>query len=319
MRFVLSARRQMVWLLALLFLVISLPTMAQPAPDVLRIGYQKYGTLVLLKARGSLEKRLAVQGIQVKWVEFPGGPQLLEAMNVGSLDFGVTGETPPIFAQAAGADLLYIANEPPDPQGEGIVVPKNSLIRSVKDLKGKRVALNKGSNVHYLLVRALENAGLKYSDITPVFLSPSDAPAAFSRGSVDAWAIWDPFFATAEKQFGARLIADGRGNVSNHQFYLASRSYANHHPAVINSVVEELAKLDAWGKNHRQEVASELARQIGLSQDILLVSANRSSYGIKLIDSKVIAEQQRIADTFYRLQLIPKKLVVKDLIWQPKR
>src|SRR6476469_232111 len=123
----------------------GLPTfgMSQGKP-LLRIGFQKYGTLTLLKAAGTLDKRLAQQGIDTKWIEFPAGPQLLEGLNVGSVDFGTVGEAPPIFAQAAGAQLIYVANEPPAPLSEAIVVPKNSTLASVADLKGKKVALNKG-------------------------------------------------------------------------------------------------------------------------------------------------------------------------------
>jgi ABC-type nitrate/sulfonate/bicarbonate transport systems, periplasmic components len=139
-------------LVALFAAAVSFGAITQAQAESLRIGYQKYGTLVLLKAKGTLEKRLAEQGVQVQWTEFPGGPQLLEGLNVGSIDFGVTGETPPVFAQAAGADLLYVAYEPPAPHSEAILVPKGSPIQSVKELKGKKVALNKGSNVHYLLV-----------------------------------------------------------------------------------------------------------------------------------------------------------------------
>src|SRR6201995_3237614 len=136
---------------------------------VVRVGYQKYGKLVLLKGRGSLEEKLKPLGYTVAWTEFPSGPPLLEALNVGAIDFGIAGETPPIFAQAAGAPLVSLAYDPPAPQGEAILVPKDSPLKSVAELKGKKVALNKGSNVHYLLVRALEKAGLKYSDITPGF------------------------------------------------------------------------------------------------------------------------------------------------------
>ena len=151
-------------LVALFAAAVSFGAIVQAqAAETLRIGYQKYGTLVLLKAKGTLEKRLAAQGVNVQWTEFPGGPQLLEGLNVGSIDFGVTGETPPVFAQAAGADLLYVAYEPPAPTSEAILVPKDSPIKSVAELKGKKVVLNKGSNVHYLLVRALEDAGLKYT------------------------------------------------------------------------------------------------------------------------------------------------------------
>ena len=115
------------------------------AAKQLRIGYQKYGTLTVLKARGTLEKRLASQGIEVKWTEFPAGPQLLEGLNVGAIDFGTTGEAPPIFALAAGAHLVYVGNQPPAPAGEAIIVPKNSPLKTVADLKGKRVAFNKRS------------------------------------------------------------------------------------------------------------------------------------------------------------------------------
>ncbi|HCL4295845.1 TPA: ABC transporter substrate-binding protein, partial [Pseudomonas aeruginosa] len=138
-------------LAALLVAALSYGVQAdEKSANTLRIGYQKYGTLVLLKARGTLEKRLAEDGVKVQWTEFPGGPQLLEGLNVGSIDFGVTGETPPVFAQAAGADLLYVAYEPPAPTSEAILLPKDSPIRSVAELKGRKVALNKGSNVHYL-------------------------------------------------------------------------------------------------------------------------------------------------------------------------
>ena len=188
-----------------------LPASAQNKAETLRIGYQKYGTLTVLKARGDLEKRLAPQGIEVKWTEFPAGPQLLEGLNVGSIDFGTVGEAPPIFAQAAGADLVYVANQPPAPTGEAIVVPKDSPLKSVAELKGKKVALNKGSNVHYLLLKALEKAGVKYGEVHVVFLPPADARAAFERGAVDAWVIWDPFLAAAEKQLGAKVLADGKG------------------------------------------------------------------------------------------------------------
>lgn len=283
----------------------------------LRIGYQKYGNLLLVKTKGNLEQRLVKQGIQVKWVEFPGGPQLLEGLNVGSIDFGVTGETPPIFAQAAGANLVYVANEPPAPTSEAILVAKDSPIQSVAELKGKKVALNKGSNVHYLLVRALQEAGLKYSDITPVYLAPSDARAAFESNRVDAWVIWDPFQAAAEIQLSARVLKDGSNLVDNHQFYLASRPYAEQHPQVITAIVEEIQKVGDWPKNNPKQVTDLVAPILGLSKDITLLAVTRQSYGTQFITPKVVAEQQKIADTFSELRLIPKKLNISDVIWTP--
>lgn len=287
---------------------------AQASKDVLRIGFQKYGTLTLLRARGDLEKRLAPLGIEVKWAEFPAGPQLLEGLNVGSIDFGTVGEAPPIFAQAAGADLVYVANQPPAPQAEAIVVPKDSPLKSVADLRGKKVALNKGSNVHYLLVKALEKAGVPYGDIQTIFLPPADARAAFERGAVDAWAIWDPFLAAAERQIGARVLADGRSLVSNHQFYLASRPYADKKPQVIAAIIDELVKLDVWATRSVKDVAAVLAPQIGLDVGIAELAASRFAYGIKPISAAVAAEQQKIADAFFHLKLIPKAIRIADAL-----
>ncbi|SDI56183.1 sulfonate transport system substrate-binding protein [Pseudomonas flavescens] len=302
-------------LVALFAAAISFGAITAAQAETLRIGYQKYGTLVLLKAKGTLEKRLADKGVDVKWTEFPGGPQLLEGLNVGSVDFGVTGETPPVFAQAAGADLLYVAYEPPAPHSEAILVPKDSPLKSVAELKGKKVALNKGSNVHYLLVRALEDAGLKYSDIQPVYLPPADARAAFERGSVDAWVIWDPFQAAAEQQLQARTLRDGEGLVDNHQFYLATRSYAEKNPQVLQALIEEVRAVGEDSKADPEKVTDQVAPLLGLPRDITAIAVKRQGYGAALLTPEVVAAQQKIADTFTELKLIPRKLSIKDVIW----
>jgi len=279
----------------------------------IRIGFQKYGKLVLLKGRGTLEEKMKPLGYNVVWTEFPSGPPLLEAMNVGSIDFGITGETPPIFAQAAGAPLVYLAFDPPAPQGEAILVPKDSPLKSVADLRGKKVAFNKGSNVHYLLVRALENAGLKYTDIQTVYLAPADALAAFSRGAVDAWVIWDPYEAAAEASTGARILTDGTNLVSNYQFYFSSRKFLADNAGAVDVVLEALNETDDWVKNHIEETASQLSPSVGLPPAVLAVSLKREAYGIRPITDEVIASQQRIADTFFALGLLPKALTVSDL------
>ena len=287
--------------------------------DEVRIGYQKYGTLILLKASGELEKRLAPLGVKVTWSEFPAGPQLLEGLNVGGVDFGTTGETPPIFAQAANAKIKYIGYEPPAPRGEAIVVQSNSSIKTVADLKGKKVVLNKGSNVHYLLVKALEKAGLKYSDVETVFLAPADARAAFERGSVDAWVIWEPFLAAAETSIGAKVIQDGTNTVNNHQFYLAEENYASKRPDVVAAIFDELKKVNDWAVTKPKEVANALAPLTGLDSITLEKALERGGYGINYLNEKVITEQQKIADTFYDLKLIPKKLDIKSVVWQPEQ
>jgi sulfonate transport system substrate-binding protein len=300
-------------LAAILFLMAVAPfASSQNTDNVLRIGYQKYGTLVLLKARGSLEKRLAPLQVEVTWTEFPAGPQLLEGLNVGSIDFGTVGEAPPIFAQAAGADLVYVGNEPAASAAEAILVPKDSPIKTVAALKGKKVVLNKGSNVHYLLVKLLEKAGVQYNDIDTVFLTPADARAAFERGSVDAWAIWEPFLAAAQRQTGARVLADGNGVVSNHQFFLAARPFALKRADVVAIVLEEVAAVDQWAKTNHKEAAAALQPQIGLDQATLELALSRGGYGVTPVSDAVLAEQQRIADAFYNLKLIPKHINIRD-------
>ena len=117
-------------------------------------------------------------------------------------------------------------------------MPKDSPIRKVAELKGKKIAVAKGSNANYLLVRLLENAGLKYGDVDVVYLPPADARAAFESGRVDAWSIWDPFLAAAEKQLTARVLADGKGAVANHQFYLAARAFAEKNPEIVRILIE---------------------------------------------------------------------------------
>jgi sulfonate transport system substrate-binding protein len=284
---------------------------------VVRIGFQKYGKLVLLKSKGTLEEKLKSAGYKVVWTEFPSGPPLLEALNVGAIDFGNTGEAPPIFAQAAGAPIQYVAYEPPAPKGEAILVPKDSPLKSVADLKGKKVALNKGSNVHYLLLKALEKAGVKYSEIEPVFLAPADARAAFERGAVDAWVIWDPFQAAAEAATGARTLADGTGIVANYQFYFASKKFVAANPEIVDAVLAELSSVDDWAKGDIHAVAEQLAPAIGLSVPVVEVALKRQAYGIRPITDAVIADQKQVADAFFALNLIPKSIKISDVARKP--
>lgn len=280
----------------------------------LSIGFQKYGLLPIVKARGDLDQVLKAQGIQVKWVEFPAGPQLLEGLNVGSVVFGESGEAPPIFAQAASPNLVYVANQPAAPKAEALLVRQDSSIHSVKDLKGKRVVLNKGSNVHYLLLKVLQANHLSLSDINVVYLPPADARAAFEKGAVDAWVIWDPFFAAAEQQLHARVLATGQDLVSNHQFYLADRKFAQNNPQVLNTVVTELNKTTEWVKTHQDDAAKLLEKPTGLDIGILKTSISRMGFGVTPITAQVAQEQQNVADAFYQEKLIPKQIHIQDAI-----
>lgn len=286
----------------------------QPDTTTLNIGYQKYGLLPIIKARGDLDKALKEKGVTVKWVEFPAGPQLLEGLNVGSVSFGEAGEAPPIFAQAANSNLVYIANQPAAPKAEALIVPQDSAIKTVQDLKGKRVVLNKGSNVHYLLLKVLEANNLKLEDIDVVYLPPADARAAFEKGAVDAWVIWDPFFAAAEQQLGAQVLATGENLVSNHQFYLADRKFAEQHPEILKVVVNELNTTTQWVSQHQVDAAKLLEKPTGLALDVLNTSISRMGFGVKPISNDVAKEQQFVADAFYQQKLIPNKINIQAAI-----
>lgn len=281
--------------------------LAQKFSRTLRIGHQK-GWLSILKARGTLEKRLAPLGVAVSWTEFNAGPVQLEALNVGAIDFGDVGEAPPIFAQAAGAPLVYAGATVPRPKLEALILPKGSPIKTVADLKGKKIAFNKGSNVQYFLVKLLEKNGLKYSDVQAIFLAPADARAAFEKGAVDAWIIWDPFLAAAQKTLEARLLADASGVVNNRAYYFTSRDFASKNTDVLKIAIEEINAIDTWIARNKAAAATELAAVLGLDKSITEVYVGRAAYGTAPVTREILAEQQVIADTFFELKLIPKKL-----------
>jgi sulfonate transport system substrate-binding protein len=309
------SRHIVVGVLLLTLLAMLLPSRGAINPKEFRIGYQKAAnTLVLLKAHGTLEQRLRPLGVQVKWLEFTAGPQLLEGLNVGSIDFGYVGEVPPIFALAAGANLVYTAYELPTPEAEGILVSKESPMAKIEDLKGKKVAFNKGSDVHWLVVSALQKVGLKYTDIQPVYLTPADARAAFQRGAVDAWAIWDPFFVAAQKQIGARVLTDAQGITNRYQYFLSAREYAEKKPEILAIAMEELGTVGQWVRQNYKEAAAELAPIQGLEPEVVEAALRHYQHIYRPIDDTVLTDQQKIADAFFELRLIPKKISVRDAV-----
>ncbi len=243
----------------------------------------------------------------------------MEALNAGAIDFGSAGEAPPIFAQAASPELRYVAAEPPAPRGEAILVAKDSPIKTVADLRGRTIALNKGSNVHFLLVRALEKAGIPYDAVKLAFLAPADANAAFVRGSVDAWAIWDPYLAAAERATGARVLTDAQGLAPNRQFYLSRRGFTDTRPEIVAEVLKAIGEIDAWAEGHAEAVAAELAPSVGIPAPVLGVALGRLSYGVATLDATAVTDQQKVADAFLALGLLPKPIRVADAVWTPPR
>ncbi|HJV70380.1 aliphatic sulfonate ABC transporter substrate-binding protein [Ideonella sp.] len=289
---------------------------ADGGPSALRIGFQKGSfNLALLKILGGLDRHLP--GVAVQWVEFPAGPQLLEALAVGSVDLGATGDSPPVFAQAAGKELYYVGAEPPKPDSSAILVKPASPWRTLADLKGARIAVQRGSSAHFLLVQAVAKAGLAWADISPVYLPPADARAAFERGAVDAWVIWDPYYAAAEIDGQVRVLATSRGLTGNNTFYLASRDLAARE-RTLAAVFAALTETDAWVQAHRQDAAKRFAEFAGLGlATVLRVLERRQASPVGPLTSALVAEQQKVADAFAALGLIPKPIQVARIVRQP--
>jgi sulfonate transport system substrate-binding protein len=310
-------RRTLLSLLSLL----PFATLAQKAPSNLRIGYQKSSTLLtVLKVRGQLEQDLAPLGVKVTWHEFSSGLPLLEALNVGGVDLSAdVADTVPVFAQAAGAQLTYFAQEAPSPSAQAIVVRADSPINSVADLKGRKVAVTKAAGSHYLLIAALDKAGLRFKDIEPAYLTPADGRAAFERGSVAAWVTWDPYLAGVQRQSQVRILADGRGIADYQRYYLASSAYAAAHPEVLAVVFEALRKAGKWVKQSPKEAAELLAPAWGLDAATVELANGRRSYEVRPVVKEALGEQQKIADAFYGEGLLPRKLDATAVpLWRPR-
>ncbi len=294
----------------------------QPAAsDELRIGYQKSSTLsAVLKSNGELEKALAPLGMTVTWHEFTSGLPLLEAINIGSIDFGAdVADTVPIFAQAAGARLAYVAEEAASPSAQAILIPQSSPIKSLVDLEGKKVAVTKGAGSHYLLLAALAKVGLSFKDIRPAYLTPADGRAAFVSNNVDAWVAWDPFLTSALHQSGSRILADGSNGLASYKrYYLASAAFADKRSDVLGIIFTKLTETGRWVKAHPKEAATLLSGLWGIDAATVEEANSHRSYLVGAVTAPGLSEQQRIADAFFAEGLIPSKLDTTTLkIWTP--
>lgn len=293
-----------------------------PTTDVIRIGYQKSSTLTaLLKTNGELEKTLAPLGIRVTWHEFSSGLPLLEAINTGNVDFGAdVADTVPVFAQAAGAKLAYIAEESASPSAQAILVSAESPLKTLADLKGKKVAVTKGAGSHFLLLAALAKAGLSFKDITPAYLPPADSRIAFTGGNVDAWVAWDPFLTATQRQSNARVLSDGSGGLASYKrYYLSSAAYADRRGDVLNVIFRKLEETGTWVKAHPKEAATSLAGLWGIDAATVEEANSHRSYQVGAVTPDKLTEQQRIADAFFAEGLLPVKVNAADVkIWAPK-
>jgi sulfonate transport system substrate-binding protein len=291
--------------------------------DTVRIGYQKSSTLTaILKTNGALEKALAPLGVRISWHEFTSGLPLLEAINTGNIDFGAdVADTVPLFAQAAGAKLAYIAEEAASPSAQAILVGAESPIKTIADLKGKKVAVTKGAGSHFLLLAALAKSGLSFADISPAYLTPADGRAAFIGGNVDAWVAWDPFLSSAQRQSNARVLSDGgNGLASYKRYYLSSAAFAERRGDVLNVIFSKLDETGKWVKANPKEAATLLAGLWGIDAATVEEANSHRSYKVGVVTASGLSEQQRIADAFFAEKLLPVKVDAGNArIWTPKQ
>lgn len=306
--------------LASLGMLLSSPVWAiDPSVKQLRIGFQKSSiNFAITKQQKLLEQEFP--NAKVTWNEFPAGPQILEALAVGSIDVGVTGDAPPVYAQAAGKPLYYIAYETAKPLASAILIPKNSTLKQLAELKGKRIALQKGSSAHFLLVQAVRKAGLKWSDIQPIWLTPADARAAFQKGAVDAWVIWDPYYASTELEDQAKVLATGKNLSPNYTFYLAGPNFVQQHPQAVAGLLKQINQADRWVQQHQSETANLIGKSTGLKPSVssLFVQRRPRPSAAAPLNAKVIAEQQQLADIFTQQGIIPNSISIKQAVWQAK-
>ena len=272
----------------------------------LRIGYQRFGGLSLVKARGD-----APGG--VTWSLFDSGPALTEALKAGAIDLGQTGEAPPIFAAAAKTKFVVVGVGAPSPKSEAVLVKANRGFKTFADLKGRTIALNKGSNVHWLLVKLLEANHMTLADLTVKYLKPAEGRPAFDNDQIDAWIIWDPYFALAEAP-GVQVLADATGVADNREYLMVSADAAKTKTDQIKTFLSAYEKTTAWGLDHPDERAKLLAPELKIDEPIIKRAEARAAQPLAPLTPAIGDELQAIADGFTALELIPGHVDMKSLV-----
>jgi sulfonate transport system substrate-binding protein len=270
----------------------------------LHIGDQAgTGAQALLTAAGLIGKL----PFKVAWSDFTSGPPMLQAMGAGAVDVGGVGNAPPVFAAAGGSKIAIVGAYQANPLGSALLVPKNSPITSVAQLRGKRIAVAQGSSADYHLLTVLTKAGLTVHDVTLTYLQPAEGLAALSSGHVDAWDIWSPFVEQAEVQDHARALVTGTGYGSPYSFAVASRA-ALADPAkaaAISDYLELVAQAHAWATSHQSAWASVWAKASGLPDSVMTKAASDDAALAVPLTPAVITSEQQVSDAFTKAGLIP--------------
>lgn len=301
---------------------LATPSLLRAAPArALRVGWQKGGLLGLIKGSSAFEQALADQGIKVSWSEFTSGPPLLEALSANALDFGYTGNVPPIFAHAARGNLVFVGAGQGSREGHAILVPKDSPIQSIADLKGQTIAFKRGSSAHYATIKLLRSAGLTLDDITPQDLSPPDAIAAFDAGAIGAWTIWDPYFAAAQERDNTRVLATTEALDPDYNFYSANGDYAKDNPELVATLITTVQSAGKKGQADLPATIQTFAKETGLPNSVIERYLTRKGSDLGLIgfvEPRHVAYEQALADEFLKLGIIPRQLDIASVVWTPQ-
>ena len=284
--------------------------------DHLAIGYQKSSlSAITLKSDPTLLKK-HFPDTHIEWKEFPAGPQLLEALAVGSVDFGLVGNTPPLFAQAGNKKLVYVAYEHYYPKSLGLLVHQDSSIQNLQQLKGQRIALQRGSSAHDLLDQVLRRANLTWQDIEPIWLTPADARAAFDQKSIDAWMIWEPFQSVALQDGTARVLTDAQTFAPSYSFVMAHPEFIQQHPQAAEQYIHAANDAAQWVVQHHDKAVQIYSQAIGIPKDIadIVVKKREQPTLLHPINYDVLLAQQQIADRFSSEKLIPQKIDVAEFV-----
>jgi sulfonate transport system substrate-binding protein len=280
----------------------------------LRVGDQAGIQQALLRASGALDGA----PYQISWGEFPAAAPLLEALRAGALDIGVAGDAPTLNALAATPDITVVAaNRSPKYGGLAIVVPAGSPIKTVADLRGRTVSpTTQGSIGHYLLLRALGEAGMSGSDVKITFLQPADAVAALRSGAIDAWSTWDPYTAVAQSEQGDRVLRDASGLASGLSFLDANnKSLANASTrAAMADFVRRYNGALRWAQAHPDENNRVYTQLTQRSPSVAALVAQRSLRDPTPLSPPVVAELQQVADNYQRYGVLRGKVTVAQRV-----
>jgi sulfonate transport system substrate-binding protein len=291
--------------------VLLLVTTAASAGETnLRVGDQKGNAQAVMEAAGVLKD----VPYKIEWKEFAAAAPLLEALGAAAIDVGLVGDAPFTFAAAANVPAKAIAAIRQSRDGLSILVPENSPIKSLDDLRGKKIATGRGSVGHQLVLAALAAKGWSVADIQLVFLAPSDAKIAYSQGSVDAWSTWEPYVSQEEVLFKARRVISGEGLTPGLSFVVATPEAIRDKRAALEDFVRRLTAARAWSQDHVGGYAETWGKLMNIPSAVAVNWLQRARIRIVSIDDAVVTDEQKTIDLYFHSGLIKQKLDASDVV-----